>query len=176
MIRVMVVPVSGEVEFKEIDETELTDYFAIVDGPLQAVELLNPAGSIYVDEEGKLSQLPANYRATKLWWSLNPLYWDQDTLCGTAIVVGPVDELGNDTDVPPIFGRIVAGLEDFRVDVLAIGEVKWSTNSIGFPECKDAIEYAENLRGRWTAVDQMRVVPRSAVPENEVYVHGSENV
>jgi hypothetical protein len=54
----------------------------------------NGDATIYLDEEGKLKGLPFNQVAT----SLSSLFGD--VIVGPAVVCGPPDEEGNDTNLP----------------------------------------------------------------------------
>lgn len=80
---------------------QLQDYQQVVDGLIEAVRLYdytyeNEVATIYVNEEGRLIDLPMNAVAGGLSFLLN----GEDFLVGNAIVVGASDEEGYDTDVP----------------------------------------------------------------------------
>lgn len=81
--------------------TQLQDYQQVVGGLIEAVRLFdhtyeNEVATIYVNEEGRLIDLPINAVAGGLSFLLN----GEDTLFGNAIVVGASDEEGYDLDVP----------------------------------------------------------------------------
>lgn len=65
--------------------------------------------------------------------------------------------------------------ENYRVDVLAIGETTWVTNSLEYATSEIALGEAKSLKARWTGADRLRVVPVST-PKNEEYVEGSEDI
>ena len=80
---------------------QLSDYQQVVGGLIEAVRLYdytyeNEVATIYVNEEGRLLELPLNAVAGGLSFLLNGEEW----LVGNAIVVGPSDGEGYDTDVP----------------------------------------------------------------------------
>lgn len=64
--------------------------------------------TFYVNEEGKIKNLPANEIATALWWTLNPDAAGVDHLCGVVVVTGGADGNGDTLSVPD---RVVAVVE-----------------------------------------------------------------
>jgi rubrerythrin len=57
----------------------------------------------------------------------------------------------------------------WRAEVLTFGETHWAGNALRFDTEAEALEYAVNLRARWTLVDKIRAVPVTT-PERELYV------
>lgn len=98
-IKVLVIPAdhSKPVEAREI-EPSLDQMQALVGGWLEVVDVLEPLGSMYLNEEGKLRRLPLNQRATALIQRHNAMLLD--VIVGDAFVSGPPDREGQDTDCP----------------------------------------------------------------------------
>jgi hypothetical protein len=56
--------------------------------------------TVYVNEEGKVTGLPVNPEATRLYYKLAPFMEGHDILVGTVVILGPVDDEGEETEVP----------------------------------------------------------------------------
>lgn len=87
--------------FEHKEFKELSDYKSAVGGLIEAVRLYdytyeNEVATMYVNEEGRILDLPMNAVAGGLSFLLN----GEDMLFGNAIVVGAGDGEGYDTDVP----------------------------------------------------------------------------
>lgn len=108
-IWILTIPVrhSEPMEAKEI-EPDLATMQALVGGYLEAVELVLPGGTMYVNEEGKLERqyggLSFNFRATALLQRHNPLFGS--FIVGDAFVCGVPDEAGNDRDCDSAYLRM----------------------------------------------------------------------
>lgn len=64
--------------------------------------------TFFVDEEGKLKNLPINTKATALWWTLDRTMVNIDYLCGVVVVTGGADSRGDTVSVP---SEVVAEVE-----------------------------------------------------------------
>lgn len=80
----VVVPRPGELKWLQ---EQVGGYIEFVD--------LGTAGSLVVNEEGKIHGLPRNRLAT---WLASPRLWGGDYIAGPAVLVGPTDAEGNTTD------------------------------------------------------------------------------
>jgi hypothetical protein len=89
-INVVIVETSGTVRKTEI-ENSLGAFQAVVGGYIEGV--FRPDFTIYVNEEGIMMRLPMNERITEVIDYPQPLF-------GNALIVGPADQDGHDTDVP----------------------------------------------------------------------------
>ena len=49
-------------------------------------------------------------------------------------------------------------MTSYKVEVLATGEKSYSGNGLRFATTEKAVEYAEDLMGRWFAVEKYRVL------------------
>ena len=77
-------------------EDDLGSYQAVVGGYIEAV--CGDIATIYVNEEGLLQSLPFNPRATEF---AQKVLGKGVMLVGTALILGPPDEDGRDSDVRP---------------------------------------------------------------------------
>lgn len=96
-------------------------YHAIVGGYIEGVRLTLPNGVeavMYVNEEGKLMNLPPNPLATLLARTLNPRIGRQE-IVGTVVIVG-VDGC-EDADVP---GAVVSVAQQLHVELRIAGYVQ----------------------------------------------------
>jgi hypothetical protein len=87
-------------EKREINKHELYDYQQIVGGTVDAVELTNPPAAIYINDEGKINNMPPNHRATAVLWMHNENFRGKDIIIGDVLIIGPPDDVGDDTDAP----------------------------------------------------------------------------
>jgi len=99
-IKAVVIPVRGDIRIIEIGRSDYRAYQDAVGGNLEVITLQSPPGSLYLDEEGKLKELPYNERATRLVDQAVPGFAGRDVVVGPALVTGPVTAGGYDTDVP----------------------------------------------------------------------------
>lgn len=95
-IKAVIVDPDGTVRSTEI-ENNLGSFQAVVGGYIEGV--FGRVATVYVNEEGLLRNLPMNPAATLF---VNRILGHLGTrLFGTALIVGPDDGEGNDTDVRP---------------------------------------------------------------------------
>ena len=96
------IPVEGDITTIDTDDYP-NAYEAIrtnVGGWLEAVSLGEdhatlPNHRMYLDEEGKINDLPVNNRATSLTRGV-VAHWDM--IVGDVVICGPVDGMSRDTD------------------------------------------------------------------------------
>ena len=162
-INSIVIPSGEEYELRqdEIGSSTLPDYQRRVGGLIEHIGFNQPAASMYVNEEGKINELPLNRRATLLVWMHNPAFRYQDIIVGDALLTGPADEHGRDTNVPDELSRTLFEAKHFRPEVQVYGESGWHTNSRRFDNWVDAYSYVLDLGRRWTSVEDVRVVPEA---------------
>jgi hypothetical protein len=94
-LKALIVDPDGTTRETEI-ENDLAAFQAVVNGYIEPV--YGRVGTVYVNEEGLLVGLPANPRAT---FFVREMFGHPHRLVGTALIVGPADTEGNDTDVRP---------------------------------------------------------------------------
>lgn len=162
-IRSIVIPSGEEYELRsdEIGSSNLPDYQRRVGGLIEHVGFSQPAASLYVNEEGKINELPMNRRATLLVWMHNPAFRYRDVIVGDALLTGPADEHGRDTNVPDELSHALFEAKRFRAEVQVHGEAGWHGNDRRFNNWVDAYSYVLDLGRRWTRVEDVRVVPEA---------------
>lgn len=94
-IKAVIVHPDGTVENTEI-EHDYKSYQAVVGGYIEGV--IGSTATMYVNEEGLLMGLPPNPLATLF---AQRILDRSVVLVGTALILGPGDSEGNDTDVRP---------------------------------------------------------------------------
>ena len=97
LINALVVHPDDRVERIEIDNTDLAAYQKVVGGYIEGV--YGRIATVYVNEEGRILNLPINPSVSLFVQRF--IYRDSaySRLHGTALIVGPPDEEGNDTHV-----------------------------------------------------------------------------
>ncbi|WP_204815334.1 DUF3846 domain-containing protein [Mycobacterium riyadhense] len=69
-----------------------------------------PRMTFYLNEEGKIHQLPENGLATALWWHYNRNAIGRDYLVGTVVIIGGAGEAPTlPPDVVDTYNRLVTG-------------------------------------------------------------------
>lgn len=71
-----------------------------VGGLIQPVEFGDKPYFAYINDEGKLLDLPVNEIATALWYESGQRILLGDFLVGNAVFFGDIDDDGEDTDAP----------------------------------------------------------------------------
>lgn len=97
LIDAISIGVNGEIKKHSISGYQ--DIKNIIGGWIEMVGIRLLQLNAYLDEEGKLKQLPINHVATQFAKKFQAIPTD-DWICGTMLIVGPVDSDGNDTSIP----------------------------------------------------------------------------
>lgn len=145
-----------------IQQTELTLHDLnrrqeIVGGYIEAVNLAEPAATLYINEEGKLHGLGVNVRATALVWMHNPAFRNVDIICGDALLIGPPDRAGEDTAVPDALTALLAMPGKHRVDLRFAGTERWHGDTSVFDNWYTAYVRAFQLEQDLPGVEAIRV-------------------
>lgn len=162
-IGAVVIPASEEYDVRkdDIGSSNLPDYQRRVGGLIEHIGFEQPAASMYINEEGKINELPINRRATLLLWMHNRAFRYQDVVVGDALLTGPADGKGNDTNVPDQLLQVIFDAKRFRPEVRVYGEEGWHGNNRRFDNWAHAYSYVLDLGHRWTSVEDVRVVPEA---------------
>ncbi|HEV2403431.1 MAG TPA: DUF3846 domain-containing protein [Candidatus Saccharimonadales bacterium] len=162
-ITTIVVPADEEqpLQRKEIGAASLDDRQQIVGGYIEAIRLRQPPSSLYVNEEGKLQELPLNRRASMLLWVHHRGYRYEDYVAGDAFLTGPIDREGSVTNVPDQFVATLFNAKRFRAEVQTKGDRGWHGNDITFATWEEAYSHVLHLGARWTQVEDIRVIPEA---------------
>lgn len=143
---------------QQINPSDLSAYRGLVGGNLEVVELSRPSASLYINEEGKLDELPLNQRATVLTWTHNSAFRGRDLILGDAFIVGPVDRRGDDLTVPDELVQLLFHTDRYRVEVQVRGEKAWQGGALAFDDWYTAYFYAGDLAQRWRQIEEVRVI------------------
>jgi hypothetical protein len=101
------IPVEGEPSLVDIPDSgdgELQELQRLVGGWIEYVPTEQPI-TLYCNEEGKIEGLPLNPRATLHFSGLLQV---GDYLAGDVVVLGPIDEHGENTGIDPSWLQAVA--------------------------------------------------------------------
>lgn len=142
----------------QLDATSLESYRGLVNGNLEALSLEQPTASMYLNADGKIIELPVNVRATMLLWAHIKEMRFQDYIVGDVFLTGPVDGDGWDTDVPEELAKLFDA-RALRIEIQTYGDPQWYSNDLRFDGWTVAYAYALDLARRWTAVEDIRVLP-----------------
>ncbi len=91
MRKAIILNVDGNLSEMDLDRADaLRDLQRAVDGWVQAIDFRDDL-TIWVNEEGKLNNLPINAEATKIWAHF---FGNTDFIVGNAVFTGGTDENG----------------------------------------------------------------------------------
>jgi hypothetical protein len=160
-INSIVIPADEHEPLRQADLgiANLQEYQQIVDGYIEAISLDDPSSTLYCNEEGKQAGLRMNPRATLLLWAHQPAFRFFDYVAGDALLTGPIDEHGDDTDVPHDFVQTFFQATRFRTEVQTRGDPGWYGNDLRFHRWTDAYGHVLNLARNWSLVEDVRVLP-----------------
>jgi hypothetical protein len=94
-----VVHASGNITPVHVDGYK--DIQKVVGGTFDVVVSDTGETSLWFNDEGKLNGMDPNFKATKIWWQLNPAFDGQDYLAGPVLITGGADMNGNTLGVGP---------------------------------------------------------------------------
>lgn len=102
-MRGIVIEPNGSSRF--VNVITLADMQDEVGGDIQLLSIPSRRLTMYCNELGKWLGFEANDKATALCEILNVGLAPGDYIAGAVLVLGEVDELGNDTDIPEPFAH-----------------------------------------------------------------------
>jgi hypothetical protein len=143
----------------EIGIADLADYQQAVRGHIETISLDTPSSTLYANENGKTNDLAINHRATMLLWAHQRAFRFFDYIAGDALLVGPIDEQGDDTDVPDQFVNMCPKPLASVPKVQTRGDPAWHGDDVRFDRWTDAYSYVLQLAQRWTQIEDVCVVP-----------------
>lgn len=161
MITAIVIPVDpGQpIRLQQLDPTDLDAYQQIIGGNLQIISLDRPPAAMYLNEEGKLSGMRVNHRATALAWVHNSDFRGTDVIVGPTLIVGPADREGDDTSVPEDLADLLTNTEQYRVQLWTESELRWNSDGQTFTDWPEAYRHALHLAETRYGILHVRVVP-----------------
>ncbi|KJE19268.1 protein of unknown function (DUF3846) [Frankia torreyi] len=131
----------------------------VVGGDIERVDLLQPAATLYTNEDGPRLRLPRNRRATLIARAANPSRRSREIL-GDAVLVGPPDDNRVDTSVPADYRDVLFTKKGrFRVEFQSLADER--RIPLSHPVWSDVFQaYAQGLTiGRALPRQAVRVVP-----------------
>lgn len=85
-------------------------------------------------------------------------------LVGDAVIVGLPDSQGDNTNVPTTVRKLLLAPATFRVEVRTFDDLKWCSNQATYPDYWEALVWGMVLLERWTAAEDVRIVPVESKP------------
>lgn len=156
----IVIPADEDAPLRAEEFSEFADYQRAVGGLIQPVDVDDLKVTFYVNEEGKLHGLPANWRATLLWWVNEPSMRDRDYFVGDVVLVGAPDGSGDTTDLPEEMTDALLSERPWRVEVqLADEPGVWQRAQATYPTYLAACNAVLVVTSWWVAVTDTRIVP-----------------
>lgn len=139
---------------------QLNEYQEAVGGWVECIDLETPPATFFVNEEGKIQNLPQNRRATLALWLHNRGMHGRDVLCGNAVLIGqPDDEEGETQDIPDELVAILMRTDSYKLEVETMDAPGvWNGNQARYGNWVDAYNAALGLYERWTLATNVRVL------------------
>ncbi|PRY06852.1 DUF3846 domain-containing protein [Kineococcus rhizosphaerae] len=107
MSRAILIPADTDAAVRIVETNGLHDLQRLLDGNIDYAPLNQPDLTLWINDEGKMLDLPRNERADA-WWKANiRATFPGDYIAGDAVLVGFDRDSGEDTDVP---ARIITQL------------------------------------------------------------------
>ena len=148
---------SAPLEFRLFGQ--ITDYQEAVGGWFEAVDLEEIPASFFVNEEGKIHNLPQNRRATLMWWVNHRAVHGKDVLMGDVVLIGLPDDDGDTQDVSGEVVTLLLKTELYKYEVMTHeNDSKWYGNQSRFDNYFDACNAALGLYERWSLAANVRVM------------------
>jgi len=148
---------SAPLEFRLFGQ--ITDYQEAVGGWFECIDIDAHKATFFLNEEGKVTNLPLNRRATLMWWATYPASRNVDAFMGNAILMGQPDEEGDTQDVPAELVTLLMKTDLYKYEVETFEKLgKWYGNQSTFDNYFEACNAALGLLERWTLANDIRVV------------------
>ena len=145
------------VEFEQRDVAMMQGY---VDGLLGVTDLDEIKTSLWYNDEGKLIEMPINYRATFLLYVYRPEFSQAgDPIVGPVLVTGMPDRRGDTKSIPDELLTLLTETKAYHVKWNFVGEKESHRQTIVFTDWPTAFEYAYQLARREPKIENVRVVP-----------------
>lgn len=180
MVKGLVIPALDTDPLAVREFTQIEDYQKAVGGWIEAVDIPALGITIYVNEEGLIHHLPFNSRATFLWWYHVPAARNVAMLVGKAVVVGPPDQNGDNTDIPDGILGVLTARESWGVLLniaeaepvdpgadwtsrvvapLVKGDPRWFASQVEYTDYFAACAWAMILENHWASAQETKIVP-----------------
>ena len=157
----ILIPAQPDRQIELVDLVEEADPQMLVGGYVEVLSITEPLASLFINEEGRLKDLPFNPRATYLTMVHNPsLMFRGIMILGAALLTGPPDKAGDIQDVPQELVELLINTKRFKYVVQTADDPHaWNGNQRRYDDLLSAYEGAIDLAHRWFAVERVKVVP-----------------
>lgn len=145
------------IRLEEVESTDIDAYRRIIGGDLEVLNLSNPAATLYIDDEGKLTERRPNPRATALLWVHNPAFVGLDIVVGDALLLGPPDDAADDTTIPADLLNLLTNVERFWVEVQTEDDQEWHGDARVYTSWYVAYRWAA-IQAQHDEVTEVRVI------------------
>lgn len=152
---------AAPIERVEINAEDVSVMQTLVGGTFEVINMIPIKTSIFLNDEGKLMELPLNRRATLLLWLHVSNFRGQDHLVGDVVLTGLPGRTGRTKAVPKELLSLLFGTANYHVEVLTEQFGKWRARERDFTEWVDAYDYALQLAAKWPTIKSVRVMPVS---------------
>jgi Domain of unknown function (DUF3846) len=163
--RGLLIPADPDLPVLRRTFANLSDYQATVGGMIDAVDIRVLQLSLYFSEEGLVTGLPFNQRATFLWWLHDASARHHAVLTGDVCAIGMPDRDGNDTHVRESVASLLTGPGKYAVQAQLPGG--WYSTGLDFDAYLDAVVIAGLLLVGEDPVPDVRVAPPVKSPHSE---------
>jgi hypothetical protein len=158
MVTGIVIPHETNVALQKLEFRNLTDYQTAVGGYIETVQLEGHPLVIVEDEDGKVKHLPANRRATCLWWLLNPAGIGGGFLVGDIVILG-AQECGGMTDIPESLTALLLDSREYQVQVCLSRQFNsWVSIGRTYDDFFEATISALSLMEVWEPPKNVKIV------------------
>lgn len=144
MVSGILIPANTNAPVKEVQFDDLQDYQTAVGGPIEAIDLQDLGVTMFINEVGRLENLPYNARAMFLWWWFVPAVRQKEPLLGDVVIVGLPDSEGNSQDVPEDARRLILSERELELVVIFSDEMR----SVELESYWEALVWAMLIRER----------------------------
>jgi hypothetical protein len=160
MLSAIVIPAEDRqpLRLEQFGVNDLDARQRLVGGYIEVIRLERPTAVLYVNEDGRLLELPANRRATVLLWVHNRAFRGHDVILGDAFILGPPDDNGNATTAPQELVNLLFHTERYRVLIQNQGEEQFYGTLRILGSWIEAYRYGVDLAGRLSQVEEIQVV------------------
>lgn len=144
----------------EFDRRDINVMQGYVGGNFDVTDLAEVKTSLWFNDEGKLLEMPINYRATFLLFVYRPEFAQAgDPIVGPVLVTGMPNASGDTKGVPDEMVTLLFETDRYHVKWNFIGEKESHRQTIVFTDWPTAFEYAYQLARREPGIENVRVVP-----------------
>lgn len=146
----------------EFERGDLAKMREVVEGNVEVLDIEERKISLWFNEEGKLMEMPINYRATFILWVYRPEFAGvADPVVGNALITGMPDGRGDTKTTPKDFMKLLFETSEYEITWNFKGGTERQAMTTTFKDWPSAFEFAYQLNRREQLnVENVRVVPK----------------